>query len=275
MPHDMALLVALASVASTTALMGCECGGPLEVDGGMDAAADGGMDAALDGGVDREVDAARPDAGPGDSGVPPPWSLCPNGRTYYEDLPRRCADEPIPGFRLRPDGWYDPCNCFEPDEGGTLRAIPTACHDEGLRTVPFDCSWPQGAIYHRVSIVRGPIFIDSIACQHACDTVSPEGFYEAPYHQAFIFDLDFFPPDPRLPIDRICFPAECVFDTPGEPARCSEECAEFHPEWPYPGYATTYRVDRSACADTDAGTAPDGGADGGVLVRPPISGLGC
>lgn len=268
---DIGVMLAVASVASAMVLMGCECGGPLEVDGGIDAAVDGGIDAALGGRFDGGVDPTRPDAGPGDSGIPQPHALCPDGRTYSENLPRRCADEPIPGFRLRPDGWYGPCNCFERDADGALHAVPTACYDQGLRTVPFDCSWPPGAIYHRGALATGPTWIESTGCEHACDIGYVEGFYEAPYHQAFLFDLDFSPPDPRLPIDRICFPTECVFDTPGEPARCSEECAEFHPEWQYPGYITTYRVDRSACGDADAGSAPDGG----VLVGPPISGLGC
>lgn len=270
-------LVVLANVTSTPAWLGCECSEPLEADGGIDTASDGGIDGGVPDELDGGVDAAQPDTGIGDGGVPQPHRLCPNGRTYGENLPRRCADEPIPGFRIRPDGWYHPCNCFERDEGGELRTVPTACHDQGLRTVPFDCSWPRGAIYHRAATSTGPIFIESdgTSCEPACDTVSVESFYEAPYHQAFVFDSSFSPPDPRLPVDRVCFPAECVFETPGEPARCSQECADFHPEWLYPGYATIYRVDRSACGDTDAGVLPDGGADGGVLVRPPISGLEC
>ncbi|MDQ3032404.1 MAG: hypothetical protein M3Y87_08320 [Myxococcota bacterium] len=246
-PTYAGALAALSSlfVAACSEPMVAEDVGVREHDAGMDASRDAGSDSGPDGNIG------------------PPPVLCPDG-CVGGCRPRRCADEPIPGFRLRPDGWYQPCNCFELDDAMGPIALPTRCRDQGLRTVIFDCGWPEGAIFHRGYTQSGPVELGASSCEHTCSTVIYEGFYAAPYQQMFVADHSL---DPRLPRDRVCVPRECVFDTPGERARCSPDCAASDAGW----YTTVYRVDRSACADAaggdvDAGPPPE--------VGPPIGG-GC
>ncbi len=254
---------ALCALALASVPVGCECAGGQTPDASVEAGVDGGMD----GGRHRPDaglrDAGGQDAGSSDTGIEPPV-MCEEG-CLAPCQPNRCQDEPIPGFRLRPDGWYDPCNCFEAREG-EVRAIPTSCVDQGLRTVPFDCSWPPGTIFHRGYLSTYVVEVGAQSCDYTCDTVTG-GFFLEPYYETFVVA-----PDPRLPHDRVCFPSECVFDTPGEPARCSDSCTPFNSEiGTYFGrgaYVTVYRVDRSACDDPpDAGTGA--GADAGTYPEFP------
>lgn len=241
----LSLVVTLAACSEPMTM--AEDGGAPERDAGLDASRDAGSDAGQDGNF--EV----------------PASPCPDGCVGASCRQGHCADEPIPGFRLRPDGWYQPCSCFELDDAMQPSAVPTQCVDQGLRTVTFDCSWPEGAIFHRTYLASGPVEIGPGTCGHVWAAGPRAGFYTAPYTEIFFAGPSL---DPRLPRDRVCVPRECVFDTPGERARCSTECA------PSEGgcYRTLYRVDRTACvdagsADVDAGPPPE--------VRPPIGGGGC
>lgn len=252
-PARAALLLAVACL-----LPSCDCSGapgliddPAPDDGAQDGHDhEGTQDQGLDDGTeDPEPDGTGDDAGPDegrDADIREVQSdrseevsdqpICP-ADCPFPCFPGRCADEPIPGFRELEDGWYRPCNCFD---GEPLRAVPISCiagRDEGHRTVPFDCAWPEGMIYHRDRATSGPIDVNADGCGHMEEALELGRFSPEPYRERFNVSAS----DPRLPRDRICFPVECVFDTPGEPARCSRECA------PYPDYETIYRVDRSRC----------------------------
>lgn len=160
-----------------------------------------------------------------DAGLVPPY-------------PMRCASETVAGFRALDGGWFRPCNCFD---GAPLRPVVTR-FDEGLRTVPFDCSWPEGMIFQRGSTSSGPALVDAVGCEYVEESGRGEGFVPAPYEERFIAPQE--RPD-GVRSDRICVPTECVFDVPGQPARCSDDCAGLGSDGLEP--VTVYRVDRSAC----------------------------
>lgn len=147
-----------------------------------------------------------------------------------------CGGQPVPGFRSRGDGRLVPCYCFD---GEPLRPVPTIL-DEGLRSVVFDCEWPEGTIYHRRYTMHDMARISDWGCEHTGALIVPAGYYEEPYYQQFELDTEL---DSRIAAEEVCVPRECVFDTPGERARCTEDCS------PATGrtYVTVYRVDRSAC----------------------------
>jgi hypothetical protein len=124
-------------------------------------------------------------------------------------------DEALPGFRARPDGLFTPCRCFD---GDPLRPVPDLSVG-GIRSVDFSCDWPDGTVFHP-RLVAGS------------------------YEESFFIVEDALPEGLR--IEDICIPRSCVFDTPGERARCGSECATRR----LPGdlvFVTTYSVDRAAC----------------------------
>lgn len=126
--------------------------------------------------------------------------------------------------------------------------VPDRC-EEADDLVRFDCAWPEGAIFVAGSRGSGVLDISGTACEPTCLVGLPRGYYAAPYERFYnppYFDLG-------MPPESVCVPSECVFETPGEPARCSAECSELVGGY----YRTTFRVDRSACAEgsgVDAGT---------------------
>ncbi len=218
--------------------------------GGMDGAS---LDAAhldaprFDG---ADLDAARLDATGSDgsrvdSGVPRDAGWDPD-TSFLPPWPMRCADEPVPGFRQLDNGYWRPCNCFD---GDPLRPVPTQ-NDEGIRAVPFDCDWPVGTIWSLDWLSIPPIQIDFLGCEPIFDRVRPSGFIPEPFEDVFFSVREQRPAE--IARDQICVPTECVFDTPGEPARCSDDCGPFRPDATvFGGYVTVYRVDRSACDDPD------------------------
>ena len=242
------LLIGLLATA-----LGSACSAPLGGgEGGLDG---GGMDGGLDGAQPdgaqldgAQLDAARFDAtgsdasrvdsgGPRDAGWDPDTSFLP-------PWPMRCADEPVAGFRQLDNGYWRPCNCFD---GDPLRPVPTQ-NDEGIRGVPFDCDWPVGTIWSLDWLSIPPTQIDFLGCESIFDTVRLSGFIPEPFEDVF-FSVGTLRPA-EIARDRLCVPTECVFDTPGEPARCSDDCGPFRPDVTiWGGYATVYRVDRSACDD--------------------------
>lgn len=217
------------------------------IDGGRDAGFDGGRDAGVRSDSGAGHDAALEDAGP-DGDIFPPYR-------------NRCPDEEIPGFKLLDGGWHRACNCFD---GDPLRPVPTQSfghHGEGLRTVPFDCDWPLGGMYSRGSLSIEPNEIDALGCEGMVDTVRGAGFVAEPFHDVFTSFSAHRPAG--VARERICVPTECVFDTPGEPAHCSEECAPFREDVTiWGGYITVYRVDRSACETRDGGALDAALGDG-------------
>lgn len=240
----------VAALAALFVVVDAGCAAPMVMEDAAAASSDAGFDASSS--RDAGTDAGQ------DGHFEPPADPCPDGCVGAGCLRGRCADEPIPGFRLRPDGLYQPCNCFELDDAMQPIPVPTRCSDQGVRTVTFDCSWPEGMIFHRGYLHSGPVELGSASCEHSEAAARPEGFYPAPYEQLFVA-YDFL--DPRLPRDRVCVPRECVFDTPGERARCSTEC---DPSWS-DGYTTVYRVDRSACAGSGGvGGGPSADAAPGI-----------
>jgi len=244
----------LALVFSMTSA-GCSCsantGGGSRDAGGSDA---GGSDAngsdasgndAHGDGADAPADGAAADADDGtrtDAGGP--TDAARDAGFTFPPYPMRCPDEAIPGFKPLDGGWFRACNCFD---GDPLRPVPTQT-DDGLRTIPFDCAWPVGTIWQRGYLSTQPAEINFQACEYIWDTVVGPGFVAAPFTDVFWSHREYRPAG--IARDRICVPTECVFDTPGEPARCSEDCAPFDYEWMR--YYTIYRVDRSACG-ADAG----------------------
>lgn len=203
------------------------------VDAG-DAAHDADASAPRDGEVpDATLDPARD--GGSDAGGGPSVQLGP-----------RCQDEEWPGFRRRADGTYDICNCYDRDEDGVLRPVPTFSRNGLVRGVRFDCSWPEGALFAFSGGPQRTVAVEPTACDPIVNLTGllATGFVAEPYAEVVVFTHG-HPPDIY---DSACFPAECVFDTPGEVARCSEACAPATAQ----GWVTVYRVDRTACAEESA-----------------------
>lgn len=215
--------------AMATCMLTAGCSSTSSTDGGTDAQpleagfADAGLDAG-DAGFDAGS-VGDPDAATMDASAP--------------QQPMRCLGESIPGFAALGDGWFRPCNCFD---GTPLRPVPTD-FDEGLRTIPFDCSWPVGMLYQRWSSTSGPIAITATTCEYVNNAPQGGGFVPEPVEERFIAFTDALPDG--VTADRLCVPTECVFETPGEPPRCSDDCGIVAVG--SGDYLTTYRVDRSAC----------------------------
>lgn len=252
-------------------LAACDCGGGSS---SPDSSTDVGRPdvPARDTGTDASRDARRP-IDVGHDAEPDVPTYCPNGHRWPH-FHRLCAEEvPYAGFRERPDGRYEPCNCFSNDRDGHYAPVVTECDDDGIRRVRFDCDWPPGQLFIRgrlnapMNPQLGIIQVTSVSCSPVYETLILEGFYDEPYVDTFfVADPPYDPwTDPDFPRDRLCVPSECVFDTPGQTAHCSDDCS--------PVDATVYYTDRSACPSpdggvedvgvaTDAGVAPDAGDEG-------------
>jgi hypothetical protein len=93
-------------------------------------------------------------------------------------------------------------------------------------------------------LVAGSAYVYGISCEYDDAVTSAGGYFDAPYEESFFIVEDALPEGLR--IEDICIPRSCVFDTPGERARCGSECATRR----LPGdlvFVTTYSVDRAAC----------------------------
>jgi hypothetical protein len=144
-------------------------------------------------------------------------------------VPTRCTDSKRPGLRAIGDKWR-PCACFD--------GSPVVPSGPSNLSVPFDCSWPEGKIL--VKNVHESAFRPSDASCHGLqsDGQNPQpGFVETPFIERY--EAGEGDPLNGLAQHELCVPSSCVFDQPGAPARCSEDCS--------PQGTTRYTANRRAC----------------------------